>query len=222
MTLRIFSVYAQWAGSFIICISCLPLFRQRSTYIKVIFYYALSSVLFQAGQQVSIYFFKNANVNQIGNGFVFFEAVLLGLVFWFATEAARYRKIITVFIVAYVIFYATSILFFHAESHSMIRFARDIVLVLMSVGYFFYLINKLPEKDILRFPMFWINTAILIFFSGTSILSLMLNYIVNVLGDDLKFFWTFRNFFRFGFCLMLSYAGWLDFRNLQADINTKG
>jgi hypothetical protein len=222
MTLRVFSMYAQWAGSFIICLSCLPLFRQRSTHIKVIFYYALSSIFFQAAQQVSVNFFKNAGVNQIGNGFVLFEAVLLSLVFFFAVEAVKLRKVTMFFIIGYVVFYAVSIQFFYTNSHAMMRFARDIIMVLLSVGYFFYLINKLPEKDILRFPMFWINTGILIFFSGTSILSLMLNYIVNVLGDDLKFFWTFRNFFRFGFCLMLSYACWLDYQNLQPTINTRG
>jgi hypothetical protein len=217
--LRQLSSDAQWAGSFIICASCLPLFRDRKVYVKAVFFYAMSSILFQAGQQIAILFFHNVGVNQIGNGFVFFEAVLLSVMYWYVTETPLFRKGVLIVAGAYVVFYFVCILFFPANSHSSIRFGREIILVLFSLAYFYYLLKKMPEDDLLKLPMFWINTASLIFFSGTSFLSIMVNYLVNVLGDNLDYFWTFRNFFRFVFCLVITYACWLDWRQVKKGLN---
>ncbi|MBX2969146.1 MAG: hypothetical protein KF803_07225 [Cyclobacteriaceae bacterium] len=76
--------------------------------------------------------------------------------------------------------------------------------------------RTLPEEDLLKFPMFWINTAALIFFSGTFILSYLMDYIMAVMRDQFVHFWTFRNFFRFAFCLVLAYAGWLNLKTIRA------
>ncbi|MFZ2905250.1 MAG: hypothetical protein WAZ98_03500 [Cyclobacteriaceae bacterium] len=219
--LREYSNYFQWAGSFFICIACIPLFKNRKAYIKTLFFYGLSSILFQAGQQLSVSFFNNQNINQIGNGFVFFESILLTTVFWFAVSDAFWRKWIATLGGLYVIGYIVCILFFQENSHSLIRTGREMLMIVCSVGYFFYLIRKLPEENLLKFPMFWINTAILFFFAGTFMLSLMLDYITNVLHNDLIGFWTFRNFFRFGFCLLLMYAAWLDFTLVKDSLQGK-
>jgi hypothetical protein len=68
----------------------------------------------------------------------------------------------------------------------------------------------------MQVPMFWINSAILVFFSGTFILSYFREYIIVMIGDGIADYWTFRNFFRFAFCLVLAYAGWLNLRTIRA------
>jgi hypothetical protein len=84
------------------------------------------------------------------------------------------------------------------------------------MAYFFYLLRELPKDDLMQFPMFWINTALLIFFSGTFILSYFREYIVAMMSDRFADYWIFRNFFRFAFCLVLAYAGWLNLKSIRA------
>lgn len=76
----------------------------------------------------------------------------------------------------------------------------------------------MPANEITSFPMFWIATAMLFFFAGTFILSLSLDYLVEVLKDDLNVLWTMRNFFRLSFCLVVSYGLWLDLKQVKAKI----
>lgn len=219
MTVKVifeFVYYLQWAGSFLICLSCLPLYKYRKSYIKVLFFYGLTSILFQLGQQISIEFFGNKGINEIGDGFVFFEAILLSFMFWVVINDVFFRKIILAASILYIAYYFIDIFFFFSNYRSLIRSGREVLMMFFSISYFFSLIKNLPEENLLRFPMFWINSAVLFFFAGTFILSLMLDYIVFVLGDKLSGFWAFRNFFRFTFCLVLTYAGWIDWRLLKS------
>jgi hypothetical protein len=215
VSLQFFSVYLQWAGSFIIFVSCLPLLKKRTAYIKILLYYSLASIGFQLAQQFSMVFFKNQGINQIGDGFVIAEAVLFGLLFWVVTEEKIFKRRVAIVLGAYILYYVISVSFFYSHAHSLIRMGRELVMILFSIGYFFYLLKKLPEENLLKFPMFWISAAIIFFFSGTFALSLMLDYIIQVMGNNLDGFWTFRNFFRFAFCLVLTYAVWLDWRLLK-------
>lgn len=206
------SRYFQWAGSLAIAVSCLYHFRQRPVYIKVLGFYAVASILFSLLQEISIQFFSNVGLNSIGNGSVLSEALLLSTIFFYVTEDTLLKRVILFLIILYSLFYLSTFLFFESRSYSYIRFGRDSLMIINALHYFFYLIRRLPEDNLSRFPMFWINAAIIFFFSGTFILSLGVDYIVSVLKDDLSGFWAFRNFFRFAFCLVLSYAGWLDWR----------
>jgi hypothetical protein len=98
------------------------------------------------------------------------------------------------------------------RTHGDIRMLRDLLMIGCSLLYFYSLMKNMPTTEITRYPMFWIVAALIFFFAGTFILSLSLEYLVNVLKDDMRFFWPARNYFRFFFCLVVSYGLWLDLR----------
>ena len=215
------SIYYSWAGSIIIAISCLLLYNSRPHYIRALGFYALSSIVFSFGQSMVPIEHQRTWNNPIGNGFVLFEAFLLGSLYYFVTHSNSFRKSVLASITFYIFFYAFVFLFFAEYSFSYIRFGRDLLMILYSIAYFYYLIRALPEENLLRFPMFWINAAIIFFFSGMFILSFFRDYIVTVLKDDTSGFWAFRNFFRFAFCIVLAYAGWLDWRSIKSKAATQ-
>jgi hypothetical protein len=210
------SGYLSGIGSLIIAACSLISFRSRPSYIKVLGLYAVTSIIFSLAQKLSEWFFGNVGLNAIGNTWTLFEALLLSLLFYNITKSTAFRKGIFVSAALYTIFYLITFLSFAEHSYSLIRFGRDFLVIFYSLAYFYYLIRELPEEDLLKTPMFWINSAVIFFFSGTLILSFMRDYIVNVLKDDLTGFWAFRNFFRFGFCLLLAYAGWLNWRSIKS------
>ena len=210
------STYFQWAGSIIISLSCLHHYNKRPASIKMLGLYALVSILFSLSQEISIWFFNSGGMNSIGNCYVLMEAWFFCLLFFHATESTTFRKTIFISVSSYTIFYLLTFIFYPQNSYSLIRFGRDSLMIFYALSYFYYLIQKLPEEDLLKFPMFWVNSSIIFFFSGTFVLSLMVDYIVSVLKNDLSGFWAFRNFFRFAFCCVLSYAGWLDWRLIKS------
>ena len=211
-----FSGNTQWLGSIIVLVVCIFYYNQRPVYIRVLGLFAMTSIVFQSLQRLSRLFFYNKGLNEIGDTYVFFEGIILPLVFYNAIQSLIYRRCIIAGIFLYVIIYGCAFLFFGEYFYSIIRGARDLLMILLSLSYFVYLMRTLPEEDLLRFPMFWINAAMLIFFSGTFILSYLMDYIILTMRDQFVHFWTFRNFFRFAFCLVLAYAGWLNLKTIRA------
>jgi hypothetical protein len=205
--------YAQMAGSLIVALSCLPYFMQRPRPIQTLGVYAWTSLIFSLAQLIGM--FLREDVNFIGNIFTLIETAFFAAIFYVALEGKVFHRIILTLITAYAVFALISLLIQLPGLYSWIRFARDFVIVIMALVYFFYLIRELPEEDLLSLPMFWINAGTIFFFSGTLILSIMREYIVYKLNNDFAGFWTFRNFFRFGFCLVLTYASWLSYKSVQ-------
>jgi hypothetical protein len=199
-----------------IALSCCVKFRLREKYIKILGIYALTSLLFILFQQVSIHMFNNVGVNAIGSGFVLFEALLFGQLYFSVAKSQNYKRIIFTSIIIYILFYCVLVIFYQENYYSLIRWGRDLLMIILALGYFYYLLRKQPEENLFKFPLFWINAAIIFFFSGTFVLSFLLDYMHRVLESNFPGFWAFRNFFRFGFCLVLAYAGWLDLQLIKA------
>jgi hypothetical protein len=51
----------------------------------------------------------------------------------------------------------------------------------------------LPTTKLWSLPMFWINSAVLIFFSGNLFLFALTHYLVHILNDNLVVYWGFHN-----------------------------
>jgi hypothetical protein len=100
----------------------------------------------------------------------------------------------------------------------------NISMIVVSVTYFYFLIKELPTETITKLPMFWINTAVLIYYSGVFFLYLTVDYLVTVLNDDMINSWTLHNFLGTIYYLMLAFALWLNrsnhLRSLPSRVNT--
>lgn len=210
------SSYTQGLGSLIIGIICLRCYKDRPDYIKVLGFYGLNSFIFQLLQESSIIFFQNRHLNTIGHAYVLAECMILSYLFYLVIHSQGFRKVIIFSVLFYTLLYILAFLTFPKSAHAIIRSVRDLQIIIFCLGYFFYLLRELPQDDLMKFPMFWINTALLIFFSGTFVLSYFREYIVAMMSDRFADYWIFRNFFRFAFCLVLAYAGWLNLKSIRA------
>jgi hypothetical protein len=210
------SNYVQGTGSLIISLICLKWYRDKPNYIKVLGFYGLNSVVFTLFQEISALFFENQHIDTLAHAYVLLECILLSFLYYLIISNKRFRKVIVFSVLLYCTIYIFSFLFFSKSAHSIIRSVRDLQMIIFSMAYFFYLLHELSEDNLMRFPMFWINSATLVFFSGTFILSYFREYIIAMIGDGIADYWTFRNFFRFAFCLVLAYAGWLNLQSIRA------
>jgi len=201
------SAYLQWAGSFFIILFAFLPFKKRSKEIFIIGCYGIFSFLFQCLQTANRYLYSSEYSNVIGNIYVLFE---LGTILYlysivFTRSPIRIAIVCTAFL--YSIFFLTTNIQINIID-STTQTSRDLILIVYAVLYFFFLIIDLPENSLHKLPMFWINSAILFFFSCTFILSLSINYILETLRDDFIFYWAFRNFLRALFCIIICVGIW--------------
>ena len=208
-----YSNYAQQLGSLIIALLGFILISKRSKPVQVLAVYGLNSVFFQVIINFNI---KGVHPNLMGNLYVLMEALILLSFFYTLFSNALAKKIGLVFGVIYVISFCLFMPGHWTQFSSPIRTMRDLMIVVCALLYFYFLIVEMPTNEITRYPMFWIMAAFLFYFAGTFVLSLSLDFLVNVLKDDLALLWTARNFFRFFFCLLVSYGLWMDLRLVKA------
>lgn len=205
-----FSIYAQQFGSLLIAIFGLLHFGKRETGIKLLGLYGLNSFIFQFLQD----FLMKIHIsnNTTGDFYVFTESLTLLCFFYWSFKNRIAKKLTLGLAVIYICLFFVFTYQHLGEVIGSIRTMRDLMMLLCALIYFYFLITDMPANQITKFPMFWIMTAFLVFFAGTFVLSLSLDFLVNVLKDDLAFVWTARNFFRFFFCLVVSYGLWMDLR----------
>lgn len=202
------SVYLQWAGSLLIILFAFISFKNRPEIISILGYYGLFSFLFQGLQTANQYLFSGYYRGVIGNIYVLFEIGCFLCLYY----VIFIRRAIRISILSIAFLYL--ILFLLTTTHqisvidSATQTLRDFILIVCAVSYFFLLIIELPENNLQKLPMFWINSAILFFFSCTFMLSLSINYILDALRDDFILYWTFRNFLRTLFCAIMCVGIW--------------
>ena len=206
-----FASLTQWLGSVLIVSASIFKISKRAAYIRILGIYGAGSALFQFAQELV----TGKMINKVGDGFTFFEALCLLTLYYVVIPLKSYRYIILSLGIGYILFFFTTEFFFEPQSQSLIRTARDLLLIFSPVMFFYYLLQEMPEDDVLKYPVFWINSAILFYFSGTFVLSIFLTYIMTVMENKMFDLWALRNLFRFSFCLVLVYACFLELKNLN-------
>lgn len=212
------SSYLQWLGSFLIIVFAIKYYPNRQTEFIVVGLYGLVSFLFQLLQELNGYKYVRLPHGSVGNLYVLFEAGILLFLFYKTISASRLKQVVVILSLLFLLYYLSIIIDQFNEMSSSIRAGRDVVLMLCSLIYFFYLLRELPSKNLINDPMFWINSAVLFFFSCTFILSLTANYILEALKEDFYLYWSFRNFLRLLFCILICIGMWQtrkESRNLE-------
>jgi hypothetical protein len=205
---NLLAAYAQWAGSFFIILLCAYNWRLLSSDLKAVGVYAALSFFFQLLQFVSFIFLKSKFNNPVANVYSPIEVMSLLAIYFFSPKLQRYRLLLGMVSTALLVFLTWTAITHTRTINATSETVRDLTMIVGSLTYFLLLMKDLSEENIMEMPMFWINSSILFFFSCTFILSLSMGYIQEVLREDFVIFWIFRNFLRFGFCIVICIGIW--------------
>lgn len=79
---------------------------------------------------------------------------------------------ITSVMIVFVVFAIANTVFFQslAEFNSNVTFVECLLMIVLSIFYFYKLLRDLDHKKLERVPMFWVNMSVLTYFSGALIL----------------------------------------------------
>lgn len=108
------------------------------------------------------------------------------------------RNVLAILIILIFVIFALINLFFIQGLFNFNGYATafsSICFIVISLTYFYVLIQQLPAESITKLPMFWINTAFLIYYSGTFLLWLTADYLIKVLNNNLIGFWMLHHIF---------------------------
>ncbi len=86
---------------------------------------------------------------------------------------------------------------------------ESIIFIFYSISFFYYALKNLIFENLLSTPLFWLNTAILIYFSGNLILFVFSNYMAQT--DPVKYgiLWAvIHTFFNVLYNVLLSVGFW--------------
>jgi len=204
------SNYFQWFGSFVMMSLVIISYKRLDASIKIIGLLGLVSVIFQSLQTGSELFFGVHYLNAIGDCYVFLETLLFLAFYHVLLAGNRYLRF-ALLCSAFISMSIYSMVLFGDATYpwyAVLSSSRSLILILFSIITFFKLISDLPNENLLSLPTFWINAGILFYFSCTFMLALTMDYIAQMLKDDFQIFWTFKNFLRAGFCIIVCVGIW--------------
>jgi len=88
-------------------------------------------------------------------------------------------------------------------------------LIIYCILYLYRLLVELPVQQLHTVPMFWFNSAILLYQAGALFLFLFRPYLIEVLGNDMLIYWSFHNILNVVHQIILIIGLCLDLRNIK-------
>lgn len=195
-------------------IICFFRFRSRDLYIRVLGFFFV--VFFAQDRMGGILYSLKINPNiaaSVGN------IISFPLVAWiyFLETGRQYKERYIAVVSAYVIFGIANLLYIQGDAINSYTFVfRSVCTIVFALYYFYWLLRELPTSQLQKLPMFWINSAYMVFASGTLFLYVFTSYLVNVMENDLLIYWSFHNILGIIEILMIIVALWMDLRNIKS------
>jgi TRAP-type C4-dicarboxylate transport system permease small subunit len=116
------------------------------------------------------------------------------LLLYFLAFSRKYSILFVAIGLCYTTFFFVDLFFLQAQQLTSFSITLTAaVFILFSVLHFFKLMRDLPSTHIQNLPMFWIDTAVLVYFAGAFFIFLLRNYLIEVMKDDQIVYWSLHN-----------------------------
>jgi hypothetical protein len=177
-----------------------PLFlfwRTKSNHDPSMIYLAgllLVSFLADMVGMVNSLYFKVGYVNETASYLYYLFAIVLVCLFYQARFKQKYKNlfifsvIVSLSVYVYWVFTSPMIVTRHES-----KMPTGILFMALALSDFYFLMKNMPSVYIHRVTMFWVNSALVIYSSGTIILFIISNFLVFVLEKDQLEYWIFHN-----------------------------
>ncbi len=152
-------------------------------------------------------------VNETGSVYDLLLIVVASFIYNHVTNG-KYAKPVLFVATAFLIFAVFNLIFLQWGCiASYNKLLSSFIIMLDSVFYFYKLMAELPTVHLQRLPMFWFNSAFLLYHAGTIFLFAFTPYLVNIMNDNLLIYWTFHNLLSILQQLIVLLGLVYDFRN---------
>ncbi len=183
-------------------------FGKINLILKPIFWLVVINVVVEIVNYVHVFF--NQTNNYLFQYYTIVEFALISLFYSFFFK--NYFKPIFINFLIPLFFIAAFIDYKVYSNYSMYNFSPSvecIMLIFYSLYFIYYILNNLIFDNLLKEPVFWVNTAILFYFSGNLILFIFSNYIAKSDPSGYSVLWSvIHTFFNILFNVILTVGFW--------------
>lgn len=145
----------------------------------------------------------------LGDAYMFLQFSVL---FYIFNQHFGRKKLFGITYVILIVFYFIDFLLF--KNFSLATAIASLVLIIVSIAFFYKLLNELKVYDIHRQPILWISFATLFYYSGTLFIFLARNYLEGV-PDSYLMIWMAHNIINIVKNVLFSVALWLNYRTMR-------
>lgn len=157
------------------------------------------------------------NTHWIGNIYMILQFSLLVLTF---RRQLQSNRIIDIVHIAFVVFYVVNISFFQGPwiFNSVTNAVACIILIVLTMYYFYRLLNDLPTDHIQSLPMLWVSFAVLVYYAGNFFLFLTANYLTyeGVGKGTHLLMWNLHNLLNIIKNILFAIALWQSYRKVRS------
>lgn len=207
---QIYNILSYFSAYFSIVPFLIGIYRRKysSHYDKIVFLFIFFSGFTELACYLFSLFFKKQNI-LILNSYIIIETVILSL-FYYKIFVNKHLRLATLFFaVFFVIMSIQQILVNNEDSMSNISFTTEsIAISLFSVLQFHYLLKNSVYSNIISVPLFWYNSAFLLFFSGNLFLHLFSQFLQEYAQKAFYELWGFHSILNIILYVLISIGFW--------------
>jgi hypothetical protein len=189
-------------------------FNRQPEFMKWLAIILILSVTFDFGGRL-IYLLSLGNPNVSGNTHVLISTCIMSVFFY---KVIKWKSLITplwIINIIYISFGLTNRMFFQkAEINSYSYIFSSIVIISISLTFFYKLLKELPTQQLHKMPLFWIISGFFFSFAGKLVVYTVTQYLVTYLGDNLIFVWSFHILLTIIANLLIAYGTWLNYKQI--------
>jgi hypothetical protein len=194
---------------------CLNGIRSKQPYIRLLGLIQMTNFLAHV-TSILVWQVFDGNQNYVYSITNIVEFILIAIIYHRTTNNSH-KNLFTFAALCFVSFAITNLIFIQqGEINSYSLALMSLITMLFALYYFYWLIKELPTSQLQRLPMFWINSAWMIFFSGNLFLFIFTDYLVNVMKDTQLVMWNVHNILKIIEVLMIVIALWIDHQNIRS------
>ncbi|WP_045114865.1 hypothetical protein [Microscilla marina] len=190
------------------------LFKKQTLPLKILSILLWVGVLVEiVARTLAIYKLPNLPALHV---YVVIEFALLAWMYQLYLHKTYARYVIPVIIIAFTIFSIINSLFIQSiyTFNTYSRPISNLLLIIFALSYFYKMLRELKVRYLEKAPMFWVNTGILIYFSGSLFLFIFSNYIVSDKGL-LLLMWNIHSFLNIIHNIFYTIGLWLSRENSE-------
>ena len=191
-------------GALILAITAIYFVKRLQNHFKAIFFYSIFSFLFEI---IANYYAANRwNNHLIFIIFFLIETFLISYFYFKYFKKMSEKRIIVFISIIIFAFMLLNLLNSKNELDDIASSVQSIGFIAFSLLCYYNILSNQEIKNLLEASIFWINTAIIIYFSGKFFVFLFITKVLDQDDTSLGDFWYIITYLLFIFRLILTYA----------------
>ncbi len=204
-----FLFYLSFASLLFPLISGIIKIKTLSNSLRVLFFYIIISALTEA----SSYILTDKHLKAyfvIQNIFILLEFASLLLIYMIEYRSRTIRLVIASFYATYLVisfiqFYKHGINF---QENSILSVSESIVLIIWAIYFFYKIQEEMKIPSLKDYSFFWLNCAILIYFSSALILFIFDDYLTRCSLNEFRKLWSLHLISNVAYNILMGMAIW--------------